>query len=224
MGRSRRHSLAKEDLESIVVPEADGTWIHARVPRIERTFWSPMHRLEHHAIQYGPWRGALDAVLGHRMPLALLYPGEDEDAGDLRRRVIAAMEEGFPGGVTVSGDGALTGRVALPDAICDTVDVEALVADYTAWMAAAEILDRPEDDWDPDALTVREAVEIVLNVLEPGYGDYLWDVDRPPGLTGQIVRGLVLGHDPAATCAFALAGLLGDGRTFWRTGRRSPPP
>jgi hypothetical protein len=224
--RPRRHDFGKEDLETIVLPDPDGMrCVYARVPRIDRRFASAMHTPENHAVRDGPWAAAMDAVLASRIPVAQLAV-RAEASGELRRRLIGALEEGYLGGVAGGGLGWLEARVAIPDAICDTVDLDALLADYTAWMAAAGVLDAPADLDEPDDTTVAGALSLVPDLLEDLYADHLWDLGwlgGAWGLSGQIIHGLVVGDEPAVTCAHVLGRLLGDDRTFWQTrGMRRP--
>ena len=226
MPRPRRHTLGKEDLETVVLPAPDGMrCVYARVPRIDRRFASAMHTPDNHAVRDGPWPAAMDGVLASRMPVAQLSV-RAEASGELRRRLIGALEEGYLGGVAGCGLGWLEARVAIPDAICDTVDVDALLADYTAWMAAAGVLNGPQDPHEPDGSTVARALDLVPALLDELYADHLWDLgwlSGSWGLSGQIIHGLVVGDEPAVTCASALGSLLGDNRTFWQTrGTRRP--
>ena len=219
MARPPRHGFAKEELETVVLPAPDGmTCVYARVPRIDRTFASAMHRPGNHALGDGPWPATMDAVLARRMPAAQLYV-QAESSAELRRRLIGALEEGCLGGVAGCGLGWLEARVAIPDAIAATVDVDALLADYTAWMAVAGALDRPEDPHEPDGTTVARSLDLVPNLLEDLYADHLWDLDwlASWGISGQVIHGLVVGDDPAVTCAKLLGSVLGDDRTFWQT-------
>ena len=226
MARPPRHGFAEEELETIVLPDPDGMrCVYARVPRIDRRFASAMHTPENHALRDGPWRPAMDAVLARRMPATRLF-ARAEASGELRRRLIGALDEGHLGGVAGCGLGWLEARLAIPDAISDTVDLGALLTDYTAWMAAAGALDEPEDRHEPDGATVASALDLLPNLLEDRYADHLWDLgwlSSSWGLCGHIIEGLVTGDDPAVTCASLLGSVLDDNRTFWQTrGVRRP--
>jgi hypothetical protein len=199
------------ELDELVVPDAYGRpFIRARVPRITRRFSSPLHTTANVTARLGGWRSELSHFLDGRVPVARLTEDsvEPDAAADLRRSVIDALELGFLGGVTSDVAGGLTARLALPDAIAETMDLAALRHDWLWWLNAAGILDD----------RVRVAVAHAVDELEGrAFGSYLWSL--PPMTTadvGQALRhGALIGDEPAMTCAAVLRSLTGESR-YWQ--------
>jgi hypothetical protein len=128
------------ETETLTIPDVYGRpLIHARVPKIQRRFRSPLHDASSMPPRLGGWQSELAQVLGGCAPLARLAEESLEpDAGAvLRRAVCDALEQGFAGGIAVDVTGATTGRIAIPDAIAETVDLSALRHDWLWWLNAA---------------------------------------------------------------------------------------
>jgi hypothetical protein len=211
-----------DDLEVVPVLGLDGRpFLEARVPRIERRFRSDLHRPENRTVQLGSWRGELEQVRRRRAPIARLVTDEahllaDHDPGDseaIRSAVIGALADGFVGGIMTWDEGVgeprVEGRVALPDRIADTVDLDDLRADYERWFAAADVLDvRPMERYGwKDSETVAELIGHAFDDLGLTWSTHLWELDRygPGSVDGGIKHGLVTGADPAQTCAYILS-------------------
>jgi hypothetical protein len=198
------------DLETLVVPDLYGRpWIHARVPRISRRFYSPLHTVANVPARLAGWESELEHFLDRRLPVARLAEDSPEpDSGaKLRRAVVDALEQGFSGGVAADLAGSLTARLAIPEAIAGAVDLPALRHDWLWWLNAAGLLD--ED--------VRVAVSWAINELEGrAFASYLWSL--PPMIASDVAQalryGIVVGDEPALTCAAVLRRLTGDPR-FW---------
>ena len=50
---------------------------------------------------------------------------------------VSCLRQGLAAGLTVDADGEVAGRVAIPDRIDATVELDALAHDYRAWLTAA---------------------------------------------------------------------------------------
>lgn len=217
-----------DDLEVVPLVSPDGrTMLEARVPRIRRRFRSDLHAVENTTTQMGPWPGELDLVLNRKAPIAQLEPDYYYDgdvvisSAEIRRVVCKALAEGFAGGFIIDAEGLVHGRVALPDRIDDTVDLEALRADYTAWFDAAGVLEvKPRAQWGWED-TVAEELSYAINDLldRPTWSEHLWELDHYATGTvdGGIKHGLVVGADPARTCAFILSRITDDSDRWWHS-------
>jgi hypothetical protein len=217
-GRGGFHlSCPLEDLD--VSSGSGGSRILVRVPSTARQFRSPMHRLE----RRGPtaaWRGEVRALLERRVPYIRVY----EETGDADRRlefreaIVRLIEEGYAGAVVATATGNRYAAAALPDAIAATVDLDALETDYRAWFVAAGV-----DHADPGTLNppLEELSAAIQTLRDACYSHFvLSDTDLVPStdVRGSIVRGIVVGEDPAQTCASLLAHITGDTR-LWRSAR-----
>lgn len=150
-------ALPLTDLETVTIVGLDGRpFLEASVPRIERQFRSQLHTVESMTVRLGHWRGELELLLGRRAPTARLVTNEshllgDADAGDreaLTAAVRRALAEGFIGGYALDVEGRPQGWLATPTPIAETIDLDALRADYHAWFDAADVLDVvPERAW-----------------------------------------------------------------------------
>lgn len=198
------------EVETVAVPDRYGRpFIYARVPTVPRRFHSPLHDVANMPPRLSGWRAELGHCLAGRMPFArLVEESSDPDAeAALRYAVIGALEQGFSGGVAIGMPGTATGRIAMPDAITDTVDLEALRHDWLAWLRAADVLD----------YDARVAVTYAIEQLGmSAYASYTWSL---PEMVAEdpaqaIQYGIVVGDDPAMTCAAVLRALTGDHR-FW---------
>jgi hypothetical protein len=204
------------ELEAVEIPDRAGrTFIVGRVPKIERRFASPMHTVAGMAPRLGDWRDEVQAVLAGVLPTGRLTEptGAASEVDAVRQTVVSCLYQGLAAGLTVYADGA-AGRVAIPDRIDATIDLDALAHDYRGWLTAVddahpvvEVGAFEQIDW---------AVE-QMRTGRPHYSDYLWDLSfdkRPSSVTDTIISGVVWGNDPAMTCAFLLKNLTGDGRLW----------
>jgi hypothetical protein len=183
--------------------------VTARVPKIQRRFRSALHDIASIPYRFAGWESELQYFLAGHAPLArLVEDGHDpEAAADLRRSVLDALEQGFGGGVATDVTGATTGRIAIPDGIADTVDLAALRHDWLWWLDAAGVL--TED--------ARTAIAWGVDELERrSYECYLWSLPvlKTRDIAEAIQYGVVVGDDPAMTCAAVLRRLTGE-RRFW---------
>jgi hypothetical protein len=200
-------------LDTIVVPDGQGRpFVRARVPRITRRFSSPLHTVANVPARLSGWRTELDHFLDRRAPLARLTDDSPEpDAGaELRFAVIGALEQGYAGGVATDVSGLITARLAIPDSIAESVDLAALRHDWLWWLNAAGEL--TED--------ARTAIGWAVDELEGhAYASYLWTL--PPLVVSDVAQairyGIVVGDDPALTCAAVLRRLTGDA-CYWEDG------
>jgi hypothetical protein len=212
------------ELEQLVIRAADGrTVITARVPRIERRFSSPMHTAAGMTPRLGSWREELAAFLNGLLPSARLREdtSRDSERAALRGAVIRALEEGFSASLVVDDEGEVSGRVARPERIARTVDLDALEHDYLAWLAAAGV-DGALGDGE-DAADIIEQVRWAIDDLrEKCWSEYLHSLGDEryysAPVMGAIIDGLITGDDPAQTCAFLLRDLTGDQR-LWEPAR-----
>jgi hypothetical protein len=161
------------ELEAVAIPDRSGRpFIVARVPKIERRFASRMHTVAGMSPRLGNWRDELQAVLEGVLPTGRLAErtGAPTEADAMRQAVVSCLHQGLAAGLTVDVEGEVAGRVAIPDRITATVDLDALAHDYRAWLAAAGV---PGDDDEFDQ--IDWAVEH-LRTDRPHYSDYLWDL------------------------------------------------
>jgi hypothetical protein len=207
--------------ELALTDQAGRPFVIARVPRIARQFSSPMHTLAGMTPRLGTWRDELAAFLAGQLPSARLREDTslDTERSALRRAVVSAIEEGFAGSLKVDADGEVYGYLARPDRIASTIDIAALAADYGAWFEAAGIeLLAPEDV----AYVNEQLTFAVEDLRESCYSTYLHCLgEKRAGyapVQGAIVDGIVVGDDPAQTCAFLLRDLSGDQR-LWESVR-----
>lgn len=191
--------------------------ITVRTPRIVRRFNSPQHTLESTARSRGPWGVQFIAFMCNRIPFAKLRApnAAESDHAELRACVVYAIENGAAGLLRVDHDGQPQGELARPDRIADAIDLDALSSDYEAWLTAAGI----NSDLGSTALDVRAELAAAIGELRTSrYCDYLDCIDPYRDSAGfirvLIIDGIVLGEDPAVTCAFILAGLTGDPRLW----------
>jgi hypothetical protein len=211
------------ELDEVAIPDRSGRpFVIARVPRIERRFASPMHTVAGMAPRLGNWRDELAAFLAGQLPSARLSEETslDSERAELRAAVIRAIQEGFAGSLKVDAEGEVYGYLARPDRIAATIDVDALAADYEAWFAAAGVVDDALGD---DAAEISEELGWAIDDLrERCYSDYLHSLgnERYAGgrVRGAVVDGIVVGDDPAQTCAYLLRDLTGDQR-LWESVR-----
>ena len=200
-------------LDTIMVPDSHGRpFVRARVPRITRRFSSPLHTVANVPARLSGWRTELEHFLDRRSPLARLTDDSSEpDAGtELRFAVISALEQGYAGGVSTDVSGLVTARLAIPDSIAESIDLAALRHDWLWWLNAAGVLS--ED--------ARTAIGWAVDELEGhAYASYLWTL--PPLVVSDVAQairyGVVVGDDPALTCAAALRRLTGEAR-YWEDG------
>jgi hypothetical protein len=138
------------DVETISLVGLDGRpFLDASVPRIERRFRSQLHTVDNLTVRLGHWQGELELLLGRRAPTARLVTNESHLGGDADTRdrealtaaVRRALAEGFIGGYVLDVEGVPQGWLATPTPIAETIDVDALRADYPAWFDAAGVLD-----------------------------------------------------------------------------------
>jgi hypothetical protein len=121
----------------------------------------------------------------------------------------------------VNAEGEVYGYLARPDRIAPTIDVDALAADYEAWFAVAGVVDAELGD---DTAEISEELGwAIADLRERCYSDYLHSLGderyRAGGrVNGAIVDGIVVGDDPAQTCAYLLRELTGDLR-LWESVR-----
>lgn len=201
------HEIA---VDTIAIPDRHGRpFVHARVPRITRRFCSPLHTVANMSARLAGWRSELEHFLDRRVPLARLTEESPEpDAGaQLRSAVVDALEQGYSGGVATDLAGTVTARLAMPDAIAETIDLAALRHDWLWWLNAAGVLDQ-------DA---RTAIGWAIDELEGRtYSSYLWTL--PPLIVRDVAQairyGILVGDDPALTCAAVLRRLTGEPR-YW---------
>jgi hypothetical protein len=183
--------------------------VTARVPKIERRFRSALHDIASIPYRFAGWESELQLFLAGHAPLArLIEDGHDPEANaDLRRAVLDVLEQGFGGGVATDVTGATTARIAIPDGIADTVDLAALRHDWLWWLDAAGVL--TED--------ARTAIAWGVDELERRtYECYLWSLPtlKTRDIAEAIQYGIVVGDDPAMTCAAVLRRLTGE-RRYW---------
>ncbi|HLI58570.1 MAG TPA: hypothetical protein VKV21_02785 [Solirubrobacteraceae bacterium] len=198
----------------------------ARVPKITRRFASPMH--VRRILSHGPdlWESQLLAFIAGNVPTVRLWQTRraSSDGAELRDSVVYAMEHGTPGTLFVDVDGYVSGTLALPNRIADTIDLDALNADYLNWFTAAGI---PASDADYAALNIFHQLDDTITELSDArYADYLVDDRRtePEGLVSQSIRtGILFGDDPGVTCASILERLSGD-RRLWEFTHLPPTP
>jgi hypothetical protein len=209
------------ELEEVLMPGADGRpFLVARVPRIERLFRSPMHQVQTMTSRMGRWRLELDAVLGRRMPSGrLVLRGPHEPAEELREAVVDAMRQGLSAALVHPAGDEPRARVALPDVIAETIDLNALGADWTAWLQAAEIpneIHAPFGGLEDDAYQQVATAITILQEDQRTYADWLFELDdvRGDGIERHLIEGVVRGDDPATTVAYVLKDLTGDQRLW----------
>jgi hypothetical protein len=206
-----------------LLDRAGQPFVIARVPRIVRRFTSAMHTPAGMTPRLGNWRDELAAFLAGQLPSARLSEETslDSERAELRAAVIRAIQEGFAGSLKVDAEGEVYGYLARPDRIAATIDVDALAADYEAWFAAAGVVAAELGD---DAAEISEQLGWEIEDLrERCYSDYLHSLGeeryRAGGrVRGAVVDGIVVGDDPAQTCAFLLRELTGDQR-LWESVR-----
>ncbi len=210
------------ELEEIPVPDANGTPIViARVPRIERRFASPMHTDAGMRARMGDWRREHHAFLGGVLPTARLSEQTSitSEQAALRAAVIRAIEEGFAASLNVDRHGEVYGYLARPTAIADGVDLDALDHDWRAWLVGAGITEDLGDDYTE---TIEQVDWAMQDLAENDYSDYLHSLGAllhgDNTVHAAIVNGIVVGDEPARTCAFLLRELTGDQR-LWESVR-----
>jgi hypothetical protein len=177
-----------------------------------------MHTVAGMAPRLGTWRDELQAVLEGVLPTGRLAErgGAPTEADAMRQAIVSCLHQGLAAGLTVDADGEVAGRVAIPDRVAATVDLDALAHDYRAWLAAAGVPGADEEfeqiDWAVEQLRSERAC----------YSDFLWDLafearGSEPVMPAMIT-GIVWGDDPATTCALLLKELTGDQR-LWESPR-----
>jgi hypothetical protein len=212
--------LTLGDLEEITHRDQEGrVFLIARVPRIKRRFVSSLHAAENLTSRLGAWRTEEAAFRGALLPTARLYEQTSipSEQAAVRRAVVAAIEEGYAASLRVNAEGEVYGYLARPDRIADTVDLDALHADWTSWLTLAGVYETDEAD------SIREDVKGAIEELrESCYSHFLHklgDLKQSYGqVYGALMDGIVLGDDPGSTCAFLLKDLTGDGR-LWESQR-----
>jgi hypothetical protein len=177
-----------------------------------------MHRLQERE-PTGDWPSELRELLERRAPYVRLYVDSDDPAERVafRRTVTALIEQGYAGAVVVTAGGDCYGAAALPDPIASTIDLDALEADYRAWFAAAALDEADPGPHDPPLEALAAAIQTLRDTCYSHF--VLMDSELAPSteIRGSIVRGIVIGEDPAQTCARILASITGD-RRLWRSG------
>lgn len=205
------------ELEEIAHRDQAGTvFLIARVPRIARRFSSPMHAAQNLTPRLGSWRLELAAFRGGQLPTARLYEqtSQPSEQAAVRQAVVSAIEEGYAASLRVDAEGEVYGYLARPDRIANTIDLEALHADWTDWLTLAGVYETDEGD------TIRDEVAAAVEELgEACYSDFLHklgDLKYSHGgrVDGSLMDGIVVGDDPGSTCAFVLSQLTGDQRLW----------
>ena len=210
-------------LEDVAIPDRAGRrFIIARVPRIERAFASPMHTVAGMPVRLAGWREELRAFLAGQLPSARLREDTSmpSEQADLRAAVVAAIEDGFAASLKIDAAGEVYGYLARTERIAEAIDVDALGADYEAWFDAAGVTDPQLGE---EGAGVAEQLAWALEDLrERCYSDYLHSLGDerygPERIRGAIVDSVVVGDDPAQTCAYLLRDLTGDQRLWESNG------
>lgn len=222
----------EHDLEVIPVCDAHGRpFLQAAVPRIDRQFHSSFHRVDNAHARLRSWREQLDLVLSHCAPTAQLFPDRTNlgatpvpnDDIAIRAAVGDAIAGGFAGELVAHGRAGVCGYVASPEVISETIDLDALGEDYRGWFAAAGVtsaVDRSPGDVERQ---VAWAIRDLSGCTYASHFRHLADPYRFAGLRvdAVITYGLVVGDDPARTCAWLLRHITGDDR--WWGPLPSPP-
>jgi hypothetical protein len=206
------------DLEEIVLLSTrDLPLLTARLPAIDRQFSSPLHTSISILRGRGPWEPQFLAFIGGRTPAVRMRESRwfDSERTQLRDCAVYAIESGCPGTLTVDADQIVNVELALDDRIADTIDLDALKADYTNWFArgginaglggvACEIM-RALGDTIAELRRTRYADPALGDATQHGLLSFM---------SNRIRTGILFGDDPAMTCASILERFTGD-RRLW---------
>lgn len=223
-------SLGDADLEVIPDLQWEGRPVEAHVPKVPRRFHSDLHTRTTPISE--SWRTELPLVLNKQVPATYLCAPEDDpqDSQALQAELIDAFKAGFVGGLAQNPDGLTHGYIAIPDQVQETIDLDALQADYRAWFTAVGLIGHDL----PGPSMARVIDSAMAQLSDETYGEHAWR--RPPWRPNTpdwddtIIEGIVYGADPAATCAVLLSELTHDDR-WWpcgipisQSGLPMPPP